>query len=60
MKDLNLLEEVVLDQLNNFLKKNPGMERMIDFDKYLKTKTNCRYFRYKKMWKIDPIKAAFP
>lgn len=38
MKDLNLLEEVVLDQLNNFLKKNPGMERMIDFDKYLKTK----------------------
>ena len=38
MKDLKLLEEVVLDQLSNFSKKDSGMERMVDFDKYLKTK----------------------
>lgn len=38
MKDLKLLEEVVLDQSSNFSKKDSGMERMVDFDKYLKTK----------------------
>ncbi|MDD4358899.1 MAG: ATP-binding protein [Candidatus Pacebacteria bacterium] len=38
MKDLNLLEEVILDQSNSFLRKDPGMEREVDFGKYLKTK----------------------
>lgn len=38
MKDIKLLEEVALDQFNNFLKRDAGLKRMIDFEKYLKTK----------------------
>lgn len=38
MKDLELLEEVVLDQHKNFSQKDKGIERDVDFKKYLKTK----------------------
>ncbi len=38
MKNLTLLEDVALDQFDNFVKKESGTERDIDFGKYLKTK----------------------
>ncbi len=38
MKDLKLLEEVVIDQYKGFSKRDEGTARNIDFDKYLKTK----------------------
>ncbi len=36
--DVRKLEEVILDQLENFRRKDPGTRRDIDFEKYLKTK----------------------
>lgn len=37
MKSLKLLEDIVLDQFDNFSEKKSGLERDINFDKYLKT-----------------------
>lgn len=37
MMDFSLLEEVAVDQLENFKKKETGIPRDVDFEKYLKT-----------------------
>ncbi len=37
MKSLKLLEDIALDQFDGFSKKKSGLERDIDFNKYLKT-----------------------
>jgi hypothetical protein len=37
MKSLKLLEDIAIDQFDNFSKKKRGIERDIDFSKYLKT-----------------------
>lgn len=38
MINLARLEEIVNDQRENFVNKDSGMERLVDFDKYIKTK----------------------
>ena len=38
MFNITKLEEIVNDQRDNFQKKDSGIERLINFDKYIKTK----------------------